>query len=206
MTRSGPAFACSNTAGVIRSFSAATCLPRAGVERALLFGDVRGFSKLKERQLQKFLDGVIGGFADVVHSYGDAVEYIETAGDGFYIVINDVAIAAECCFRLQAVLSPENVASLGLPGHLALRLGAHVGPVTPAVDRLIERRKYIGTEVTRTARIEPETPPGKTYVTEQFAATLYHADHCFRCSYVGIREMAKKYGRCRMYSLEARDL
>jgi len=56
--------------------------------------------------------------------------------------------------------------------------------------------------VIRTARIEPVTPPGESYVTEQFAAQLYGtANALFDCDYVGVLAMAKGYGKCRMYSL-----
>ncbi|MDE8349467.1 MAG: hypothetical protein POG74_08295 [Acidocella sp.] len=57
-------------------------------------------------------------------------------------------------------------------------------------------------EVVRTARIEPVTPVGEIYVTEQFATALAcAAPEEFICEYVGIQPMAKKYGECRMYSL-----
>jgi hypothetical protein len=57
-------------------------------------------------------------------------------------------------------------------------------------------------EVIRTARIEPVTPVGEIFVTEQFAATLaYDAGDRYLCEYAGIQPMAKSFGECRMYSL-----
>jgi class 3 adenylate cyclase len=83
-----------------------------------------------------------------------------------------------------------------------LRVGAHVGPVSRGYDRVTKRNKFFGTEIIRSARIEPVTEVGAIYVTEQFAATLYcEAGGEFRCEYVGIQPMAKGYGACRMYSL-----
>jgi hypothetical protein len=56
--------------------------------------------------------------------------------------------------------------------------------------------------VIRTARIEPVTPPGTCYVTEQFAAALQSAaPGRFICNYVGRQKMAKGYGTCRFYAL-----
>jgi class 3 adenylate cyclase len=56
--------------------------------------------------------------------------------------------------------------------------------------------------VSRTARIEPVTPPGAVYVTEPFAAALMlETDHDFACDYVGHMPAAKDYGRLRMYRL-----
>ncbi|HEX3996629.1 MAG TPA: tetratricopeptide repeat-containing protein [Acetobacteraceae bacterium] len=168
---------------------------------AILFGDVRGFSKLNEAQQLLFLDHIIGGFADVLDA-GNYAEYAETAGDGLFVIVSDVAKAAECCFALRDVLLPEKVAAAGLPDHLALRLSAHVGPLHRRYDRVIRRDKFCGMEVIRTARIEPVTPAGEIFVTEQFAATLAcTAGDRYLCEYAGVLPMAKNFGECRMYSL-----
>ena len=54
--------------------------------------------------------------------------------------------------------------------------------------------------MSRTARIEPVTPPGAVYVTEPFAAALVLAgSDRFTCDYVGHMPLAKDYGRLRMY-------
>jgi class 3 adenylate cyclase len=177
------------------------------VDRGLLFGDMSDFSKLNERQIAIFHDRVMGGFGKVLDRYGNVVEYTETAGDSIFGVLHDVSSVAECCVELQKAAEGGRIAAAGLPSFLMLRLSAHVGPVTPAFDHITKRNKFIGTEITRTARIEPKTPKGAVYVTEQFAATLYHDDDLrrFRCEYVGIRPMAKDYGECRMYSLQRED-
>ncbi len=174
------------------------------VARAMIFGDVKGFSKLSESDMPIFLDRVIGGVADELMPLADAIEYAETAGDGIYLVVSDTATAARCCLALQRAVRPQRIAAAGLPGFIALRVSAHIGPVTLGYDRLAKREKFYGSEVIRTARIEPITPPGGIYVTEQFAATLYAtAGSEFRCEYAGIQEMAKNYGECRMYALRA---
>lgn len=60
----------------------------------------------------------------------------------------------------------------------------------------------MGSHVSRTARIEPVTPPGTVYVTEPFAASLIlGASREFTCDYVGHMPAAKDYGRLRMYRL-----
>ena len=60
----------------------------------------------------------------------------------------------------------------------------------------------MGSHVSRTARIEPVTPAGAVYVTEQFAAALAldaHEEFC--CDYVGHMPAAKDFGKLRMYRL-----
>ncbi len=170
--------------------------------RALVFGDIHGFSTISEAQHPTFFDTIIGGFADALTPLGDKVEYTETAGDGIYVVLSDVVSAVAACHALQRSVDPERLASAGLSRDLGLRLSAHVGPVFQGLDRVTGREKFFGKEVVRTARIEPVTPMGETYVTEQFAAALaFVAGDRYACEYVGSQAMAKGFGECRMYSL-----
>ena len=92
-----------------------------------------------------------------------------------------------------------------LPPHLALRLGCHVGPVFPIHDPVIGMPAFMGAHVSRTARVEPVTPPGAVYVTEPFAAALTLAESRCSCDYVGHIPTAKEYGRMRMYRLWERS-
>ena len=90
----------------------------------------------------------------------------------------------------------------GLPETLKLRLGGHAGPVYELDDPVTHRPNYYGAHVSRAARIEPITPEGCVYVTETFAAMLaLHNAGEFSCDYAGNTEMAKHYGRLRMFLL-----
>jgi hypothetical protein len=166
--------------------------------RAIIFGDVRGFSQLGEAQQLLFLEHIIGGFGDLLHATA-GMDYAETAGDGLYIVLADVLTAAQCALALRDAL-PGLAAQAGLPD-LAIRLSAHAGPLFQRFDKVIGRQKFAGAEVIRTARIEPVTPPGEIYVTEQFAAALAAVSTAFICEYAGLQPMAKNFGTCRMYAL-----
>jgi class 3 adenylate cyclase len=66
---------------------------------------------------------------------------------------------------------------------------------------------FMGSHVSRTARIEPVTPPGSVYVTEPFAAALVLAGrNDFVSDYVGHMPAAKDFGRLRMYNTLRRRL
>jgi hypothetical protein len=66
----------------------------------------------------------------------------------------------------------------------------------------LKRQNFFGAHVSRAARIEPVTPEGCVYVTETLAAVLaIHGADRFECDYVGNTEMAKQYGRLRMFLL-----
>jgi hypothetical protein len=171
------------------------------VVRALLFADFKGFSKLVDEQLPRFTHHVLGALAEVLHRHDANVCFRNTWGDGVYVVLTGAAEAAACALELQDAIAGIDLPALGLPGHLALRLGSHLGPVFAVRDPVLEQDSFIGSHVSRTARIEPVTPPGAVFVTEPFAAALELAGSPFACDYVGHMPAAKDFGRLRMYRL-----
>lgn len=175
------------------------------VVRAMLFGDVKGFSKLTDEQLPTFSSLILGTFADVLARYRADIWHANTWGDAVYVVLTDAVTAAACALNLQDALGAVDLAAEGLPATLALRLGGHIGPVFPTHDPVIDQLGFMGSHVSRTARIEPVTPPGIVYVTEPFAAALeLDGRGEFTCDYVGHMAAAKGYGRLRMYRLRRR--
>ena len=83
-----------------------------------------------------------------------------------------------------------------------MRIALHYGTTYSGHDPVSRRITFYGTEVSRTARIEPVTPSGSVYVTEPFAAVLeMEADHPFDCNYVGKTPLAKGYGVYPLYRL-----
>jgi hypothetical protein len=181
-------------------------LPGHRVLRALLFGDVKGFSKLAERQLPVFADRVLGMVADTLKRYGSAINFRNTWGDGLYVVVQDAETAADCALELQRSFSELSLADLGLPPTLGLRLGGHFGPVFPLNDPVLKQMAFMGSHVSRTARIEPVTPEGTVYVTDAFAAVLAATRQPrFICNYMGVMPAAKDYGSMRMFALSRRS-
>jgi class 3 adenylate cyclase len=176
------------------------------VVKAMLFADVRGYSSLTDEQFPRFSEYVLAAFAHVLHRHGAAVEYRNTWGDALYVVLSDPVSAAACALDLQDAMTTFDFDAASLPGHLALRLGGHVGPIFPVLDPILQAPAFIGSHVSRTARIEPVTPCGAVYVTEPFVAALELAgEQSFACDYVGHMPAAKDYGRLRMYRLRRRS-
>jgi class 3 adenylate cyclase len=171
----------------------------------MLFADVKGFSALSDQQAAAFAEHVLGAFARVLDRYDAEIEHRNTWGDALYVVLKSTPSAAECALDLQEAMSLIPLEAAGLPADLALRMGAHVGPVFPVHDPVIGLPAFMGSHVSRTARIEPVTPPGTVYVTEPFAALLeLEPDSRLSCDYVGHMPAAKDYGRLRMYRLQRR--
>ncbi len=176
--------------------------PHARVLRALLFADVRGFSKLADDELPSFVSEVLGAVAQVLDRHESSIEYRNTWGDALYAVLPSPADAADCALELQEAMGAIDLEAARLPSHLALRLGAHFGPVLPMWDPVLGEMTYMGSHVSRTARVEPVTPPGAVYVTEHFAAALVlESAEGLVCDYVGHMPAAKDFGRLRMYRL-----
>jgi hypothetical protein len=184
-----------------------TGIGKRRVVRAMVFGDFQGFSRLTDEQLPIFTECVLGAIAEVLSRHRDDICDRNTWGDAIYVVLDDAAAAAGFALELQAAIGGINLEHAGLPHYLALRLGCHLGPVFVTRDPVLNHTVYMGSHVSRTARIEPVTPPGTVYVTEPFAAALVLAGRSeFACDYVGHMDAAKGYGRLRMYRLRSSQL
>jgi class 3 adenylate cyclase len=170
--------------------------------RAMAFADVKGFSKLDESQIVAFFEGVMGAVSATIDSFGEAVRARNSWGDGLYLVFTSVQDAARCALALQQTMANLDLAALGLPTNLGLRIGIHAGPVFSTVDPVTKQPTFIGTHVTRTARVEPRTPPGEVYMTGSAAALLaLEPLDDVTPEYVGQLQLAKGYDVRRMYVL-----
>jgi class 3 adenylate cyclase len=177
---------------------------RAGgrVVKSMLFGDVKGFSKLREAQLPVFAREVLGTFSRVLEAFGTRIPVKNSWGDALYVVAEDAVTGADCALALQEAIGELQPEQHGLPAHLGLRLSGHVGPVFPIDDPVLGYTSYMGVHVSRTARIEPITPVGQVYVTEAFAAALaLDRTGRFTTEYVGHIPAAKDWGKLRVYVL-----
>ena len=74
------------------------------------------------------------------------------------------------------------------------------------LDPVTNASTYSGTHVSRTARIEPVTPPGQVYASLAFAAIASAQNITeFSCEYVGQTPIAKEYGTFPTYRLSRKD-
>ena len=172
--------------------------------RSILFADYKGFSRLGERELVLFMHMVMGRIGRVLNRHGDHVEFRNTWGDSLYAIIDTPQRAAQIALELQEALE-------GLPPELSpqgdvagMRVGVHYGPIWVGTDRITGNRLWYGSEVNRTARIEPVTPVGGVYCTDAFAsALLVLGDDSFRFTPKGRVPLAKAYGEVDLYLLES---
>jgi class 3 adenylate cyclase len=168
----------------------------------LMFTDFPGFTTLDERVLPIFWEEVMGRAAVTLKRYADVIRHGSTWGDALYVVFDDARSAAGAALDLSDQFSKVNCEALGVPNGTAMRIALHYGATYSAKDPITGGAAYYGTEVSRTARIEPVTPGGSVYVTEPFAAVLeMETDRRFACGYVGKTALAKGYGVYPLYRL-----
>ena len=173
--------------------------------QAMLFADVKNFSKLSEEQAPSFFVAFLNAVAQIVRSSERPPVFSNTWGDGLFLVFDRVVDCADFALRLLARVEVIEWEKIGLPSDTAVRIGLHTGPVYPRMDRIIGRVNFFGSHVNRTARIEPVTTPGCAFTTDQFAALLaLERGHSFVCEYVGIEQLAKDYASCALYRLMRR--
>jgi hypothetical protein len=169
---------------------------------AILFTDFRGFSRLRDEHFPVFVNNVFTQLGAELDRHADDVLWRNSWGDAIAAVFADVTAAADCALGLHDVLRNIDLAALGLPADLDLRIGAHAGPVLAIADPIARRQTYWGRELTRAARIEPRTPEGEVYVTDAFAALLaLEPDAPFATEYVGRITTAKDFETVPMYRL-----
>lgn len=175
------------------------------VLRALLFGDIVGFASVPETDIPRFRSSVMSTIAEVLGDFATEIDHRNSWGDAIYVVMRSARAGARCALRIQEALNSLKP----VPGRLdsvAMRVSLHYGPVFVGRDWIAPGSTFFGAQVTRTARIEPITPPGEVYATEALAAELaLAAESEVIAEYVGIVPAAKGYGEFRMYAIQGRN-
>jgi class 3 adenylate cyclase len=172
---------------------------------ALLFADAVGFSRLSEEQIPLFVRHFLGDIAALVQDAAVPPVMKNTWGDGLFLVFPTVRDAGRFALDLCDRICETSWTGRGLPGDLSLRIALHAGPVYACTDPVTGLTNYIGTHVSRTARIEPITPPGHVYASRAFVALAAASNvRDFTCDYVGQTPLAKGYGTFPMYHVRRR--
>ncbi len=173
--------------------------------KTLLFADFAGYSRLHAAYAPLFQ----GTFWEIVAAQFAAspVKPVMTNswGDAIYAVFDAPDAGAEFALRLLASMREVDWTAAGLSDSSQIRIALHAGPVFCGFDPIMGRDNYFGSSVTKTARIEPVTPPGMAYASEAFAATLAATGpDAFVLEYIGELPLAKGYGESRIYRLDRR--
>ncbi|MBI2379641.1 MAG: hypothetical protein HYV16_02650 [Gammaproteobacteria bacterium] len=166
---------------------------------ALLFADVVGYSRLAERELMAEHQRLLARVSARLVRVQPPPLHRNTWGDGLFLVFEDLGDAADFALGLL-----DDLAQPREDGGWALsaRISLHFGPAYVFHDSVIERLNVLGTSVNRAARIEPVTPPGEVYLTQEAAALLAAtARRRFHLEYIGPVSLPKGFGTSELFKL-----
>lgn len=168
----------------------------------LIFTDLVGFSSYSDAAVATYWQEVVPALARAIAPWKDRILLQQTWGDAIHLVTQDVLSAAELTqVMLRTVRALRRRIRFG-EQRLEMRIGAHFAPSWYGQDAIQSVPTWFGSQLSLTARVEPVTPPGTTFVTEAFAAELALTDSTrFRLEYAGEIALAKRYGHYRLYSL-----
>ena len=171
----------------------------------MLFADIAGYGRLHDAVAPLFHMRFLQVVADQIAQCAVPPLESNTWGDALYVVFGSAVDGAEFALGLLDRMQSVDWIAAGLSETSRIRIALHAGPVFCGFDPIMGRDNYFGSSVTKTARIEPVTPPGLIYASEAFVATLTSLGHGhYGFEYMGNLELAKGHGESRIYRLERR--
>ncbi|MBA4285375.1 MAG: hypothetical protein C0434_07560 [Xanthomonadaceae bacterium] len=172
-----------------------------------LFADFAGYSRLGDEEQPVFQEVLIGGIAAALAEHQPRILLQHTWGDAVHVVTDDAETTARIADRIHGIVERARGGLGGMLEKLELRLSAHYAPVFEGIDPVEGTTTYFGSQLSFAARVEPVTPPGMIFVTEAFAARLMlEAPDRYAAEYAGEIELAKRYGKYRLYSLRRGEI
>lgn len=163
-------------------------------ETAILFADVRGFSKLTNHESRTFLQYVLPVMSAALDD-GVAHE-ANTWGDGLVAFFDSTSGALRAALSLRDGFRKFDWAAARLP-RLQIRVALHAGEVYHGWDPVRRKKGKIGLEINRAARIEPVVAPNHVYVTEEFRQRCRMDGVTFH--ELGMVSLAKLWGDDHLY-------
>lgn len=168
---------------------------------AMLFSDVRNFSRLAEEHSPAFFNRLMQVVDDLLDHAPQPV-FANTWGDALFMVFEQTVDCAEFAMALVERIEGIDWSRYHLPDEPTVRIGLHAGPVYRRENRVIGKQDVLGSHVNLAARIEPVATPGSAFASEHFAAELaIDGGDRFACEYMGVQELAKRFGRAPLYRL-----
>jgi HAD superfamily hydrolase (TIGR01509 family) len=174
---------------------------------ALLFSDIRGYSKLNAGQLKQFYDRVLPRLAERIQPF--CHECINTWGDAIYGVYKNARDAADAAQALREYFTRRHWESeknaVAFPEEFAIRIALHTASVYRGTNPITHQPDAFGTNVTHTARIEPIVVANEIWVTEAYKNMLENEPSPYVVDALGARELVKGWGEVKLYRLREKN-
>jgi class 3 adenylate cyclase len=173
---------------------------------AVVFADAVGFSKLQEREVPGFVRQYLSCAMQSLQAHSIVPLVKNTWGDGLYLVFDSVREAGVFAVDFRDRVVSTDWRRLGFNDAANVRIAAHAGPLYRIYDPVIGQWSYVGSHVTRAARLEPSTDPGKVFASLAFVA-LAAAEHVteFVCHPAGRRQLVKGAGEVSVFEICGRN-
>lgn len=174
------------------------------VSKAILFSDVKGFSTMSDEESLIFCDNFFNGVnRDIISKYKDSILLQNTWGDALHMAFNDVPSAGFFALEFRDWIQNFDWQAQGLNRQISIRIALHVGVVSIVTDPIINGMSLVGKNTSKAARIEPITCENQVFVSGAYAAMLALHPNCgLSCTYVGMRQLPKKFGEISVYLLQ----
>ena len=173
--------------------------------KAIIFADVVRYSRITEEHIPVFWQYFMGTINNLIVESPHKPLLTNTWGDAFYVVFATVGDAGNFALQFLERICAIDWQAKGLPKDINLRLALHAGPVYSFQDAYFHESRYTGSHVSRAARIEPVTPPGQVYASQQFAAlAASQRVRDFACDYIGQIPLPKASGVIPLYLVRPR--
>lgn len=151
--------------------AAETKIPTVPQEiKAMAFAEIVNYKKISEGQISAYIHEFKGAVARLIAELPSAPAISESWGGSHYFVYDGLRDAAFFALELRDLVARTPWSEHGLPADFGIRIVLHAGPVFAYVDPVMQRVTCIGAHVARAARINPITPQGQVYVSQEFAA------------------------------------
>jgi class 3 adenylate cyclase len=209
-------------------------------DAAILFLDIKGYSDLSPVDAYSLHEIVINTLYQEIKQLCEKLEYRNSWGDGIVLIHTDPLILAAIAVKIQAFYGNEEEINRLLASRyekgtlqkiaeeyelknfsLQPRIALHFGKVFKIKDEFKEdKSSYYGPDIIETARIEPITPPGQIWVTNQFksrcqpevteeaeaqetteADTITLDNQTYQFLKIGKVPLAKKFGNRELWQL-----
>jgi class 3 adenylate cyclase/8-oxo-dGTP pyrophosphatase MutT (NUDIX family) len=177
----------------------------------VLFADVKGYSSLTDEQMKTFA-------TEILRDIGERISRLQmidrnTWGDGIVLLSERIGDLCEAALAMRETFRGMNWGRYNLP-RLEIRISIHHGEYLSGIDPFTQRPAFCGRTIVTAARLEPVTPPGWIWMTEDAATALKrhiqserqaNKAEFFAVADLGDVKLPKNYGSIRIACLRRYD-
>lgn len=171
------------------------------VANAVLFSDVKGFSKLRGKQVDIFQDEILEKMGQVFRKHRPVDS--NTWGDAVFAIFSSPAAAAYCGLDLCHLFKHDISAHYeDILGNLAIRVSLHFGQLRRGPNSITGKTDYFGTNVNVAARVEPIVGPNQVWATRRFKDALEpEFENRVAVQRIGMRQLIKGSGSQELFRI-----